>query len=90
VISTSRHLTQGGVSLLDENWDADAKVLSGRSRVVAGDPYVLTVHLPDGFSLKSAAAAGAKPEVVDRNNTATIRFVPSKTRVVAWKMSFTK
>ncbi len=43
VISTSRHVTQGMVDLLEEKWDAATKTLSGRSRVVAGDPYEIRV-----------------------------------------------
>jgi hypothetical protein len=43
VISTSRHICQGLVDLSDESWDADARALSGVSKVVAGDPYELRV-----------------------------------------------
>ena len=32
VISTSRHVTQGMVDLLEEKWDAATKTLSGRSK----------------------------------------------------------
>ena len=47
VLSTTRHISQGGVDACsDERWDAGSKTLSGKSAVVAGDPYVLTVHLP--------------------------------------------
>jgi len=43
VISTSRHVTQGMVDLLEEKWDAAGKTLRGRSRVVAGDPYEIRI-----------------------------------------------
>ena len=43
VISTSRHITQGAVDMLDEKWDADAKTLSGWSKVVAGDDYEVRI-----------------------------------------------
>jgi len=39
VVSTSRHVTQGMLDLVEEKWDAATKTLQGRSRVVAGDPY---------------------------------------------------
>ena len=43
LISTSRHITQGIVDVVAERWDADAKVLAGRSKVVANDPYELRI-----------------------------------------------
>ena len=43
VVSTSRHVTQGMVDLLEEKWNAATKTLSGRSKVVAGDPYEIRV-----------------------------------------------
>jgi hypothetical protein len=90
VISTTRHISQGGVSLRDERWDAGGKTLSGKSVVVSGDPYVLTVHLPGGFRLASAEASGEKVEIANRKETATIRIVPSATRTVEWKLVFSK
>lgn len=90
VISTSRHISQGGVSLLDEQWDDARKTLSGKSKVVVGDPYVLTVHLPEGFRVESAEVAGEKVDTATQKETATIRLVPSATKTVDWKITFTK
>ena len=88
VLSTTRHISQGGVSLLDERWDAGKKVLSGQSAVVVGDPYVLTVHLPRGFRLRSAEFSGEKVEIANQPETATVRIVPAATKTVVWKMAF--
>ena len=90
VLSTTRHLSQGGVCLMDEKWDQSSNILSGTSKVIAGDPYVLTVHLPAGFKLKAAAVAGEKVEIANQQETATVRIVPSATRTVAWEMTFTQ
>ena len=90
VLSTTRHLSQGGVCLMDEKWDQSSNILSGTSKVIAGDPYVLTVHLPVGFKLKAAAVAGEKVEIANQQETATVRIVPSATRTVAWEMTFTQ
>ena len=90
VLSTTRHISQGGVSLLIEKWDAGSKTLTGKSEVVADDPYVLTVHLPDGFRLKSAEVSGEKAEMANQKATATVRVVPSGTKTVEWKMTFAK
>jgi len=88
VLSTTRHISQGGVDLLDERWDGGSKILSGRSAVVVGDPYVLTVHLPEGFTLTAAQVAGEKVEIAGQTETATVRIVPTATRTVEWKMTF--
>jgi hypothetical protein len=90
VLSTTRHISQGGVSLLDERWDTGSKTLSGKSAVVASDPYVLTVHLPEGFRLKDAEVGGEKVEIAHHKETATVRIVPSATKTVEWKMTFAR
>ena len=83
-----RDPARGGVSLLDERWDAGTNVLSGKSAVVVGDPYVLTVHLPQGFRLRNAEASGEKVEIASGQETATVRVVPAATKTVEWKMIF--
>ena len=88
VISTTRHLSQGGVSLLDERWDGHRNVLSGESSVVIDDPYVLTVHLPGSSRLENAEVGGEKVEFKNQKETATVRIVPSATRTVKWKLTF--
>jgi Melibiase len=47
LISTSRHITQGIVDVMEEKWDSAAKTLIGRSKIVGGDPYELRIVLPD-------------------------------------------
>jgi hypothetical protein len=57
LLSTSRHVTQGIVDVLEEKWDQATMVLQGTSRIVANDPYELRVSLPAGdraWRLKSA------------------------------------
>jgi len=90
IISTTRHISQGGVSLSGVKWDANAGTLSGTSAVVVGDPYVLTVYLPGGSRLASARAAGEKAEIANQRETATVRIVPSTTGRIPWKMNFTR
>ena len=90
VLSTTRHLSQNGVCLMDEHWDQASNTLSGTSAVVSGDPYVLTVHLPSGFRLASAEAGGQKVETGNQKETSTVRFVPSVTKTIGWKMKFAR
>ncbi|MCX6875866.1 MAG: hypothetical protein NTW21_18955 [Verrucomicrobia bacterium] len=88
VLSTTRHISQGGVSLLAEEWDQAAMTLAGKSAVINGDPYVLTVHVPAGYQLTGAEAGGVQVEIASQQETATVRIVPAATTTVAWKMMF--
>ena len=45
VVSTSRHISQGGFDLVDVWLDEDG-MLHGRSYVVAGEDYVITIYDP--------------------------------------------
>ncbi len=90
VLSTTRHLSQGGVDLQDERWDARKQVLSGKSAVVAGDPYVLTVHVPQGYRVRDAEVQGGKAEVAAQQETATVRMAPTATGTAEWRIRFAK
>lgn len=88
IISTTRHISQGAVSLSDVKWDAGAKALSGKSAVVVGDPYVLTVDVPPGFRLAEAVVEGENVKVENQEDAAAIRVVPSATKTVSWSIKF--
>ncbi|MGA2620829.1 MAG: hypothetical protein ABSF26_24675 [Thermoguttaceae bacterium] len=79
VISTTRHISQVGVDLLEERWDAGNATLSGHSAVVVGDRYVLTLHLPQGYRLAKAEVSGEKVKIANRAETVTVRIVPTAT-----------
>jgi hypothetical protein len=72
LVSTSRHVTQGIVDVLEESWDADNLVLHGRSRVVGGDPYELRILLPTGE--QSYLVARAEASAADRDALAQVQF----------------
>lgn len=90
VISTTRHLSQGAVSLRREAWDPEARTLSGESAVVIGDPYALTIHIPEGYQIDRADMAGETVETTRHQETATVRIIPSATGLVSWKIVFSK
>lgn len=58
LISTSRHITQGVVDVLEEKWDAATNTLSGVSQVV-GEPYELRIAKPAGERQWSVRASNA-------------------------------
>jgi len=65
LVSTSRHITQGIIDVLEEVWDVENLTLRGRSRVVAADPYELRIIVPDDGESYSVTEAGVSP--VDRD-----------------------
>lgn len=90
IISTSRHISQGGVDLLDVKWDGRVNTLSGRSAVVTGDPYVMTIHLPDGYRLHTAEVSGEKVVTKALPHAATVRITPAASKTVGWRIRFTR
>jgi len=57
LLATSRHITGGGVDLVDMTWNDNR--LSGTSRLVGGDLYELFIMLPPGYSFDRAECWGA-------------------------------
>ncbi len=49
LLSTSRHITQGAVDLTDVRWNSSARTLTVNADVVKGDPYKISIYVPDGF-----------------------------------------
>ena len=86
VLSTTRHISQGGVSLQGVKWDGAQQTLSGKSSVVANDPYVLSIHLPDGFRVKSAQMDGKPVETKSIKGIATVKILPTSTKTIDWKI----
>lgn len=97
LLSTSRHITQGIVDVLEENWEEEAKVLSGQSRVVAGDVYemrILASSTKKEWELESVGVSArdrsAKVQITFQQSNGLIRAVidsPSS-REVNWFFRF--
>ena len=99
LVSTSRHITQGWVDLLAlrNGGTSTRPALSGKSRVIGGDPYTLTVGLPRGtttFRLASAHVHGVTHgapvhvEWASHQGYATVTITADKTQAVSWVLEF--
>ncbi|MCX6559143.1 MAG: alpha-galactosidase [Candidatus Aminicenantes bacterium] len=87
LLATSRHITGGGVDLDDVRWDGSA--LTGKSRGVKGDPYVIYVTEPTGFVLDRADADGAKVERTEREGgIVKITLAPAANGPFSWTTRF--
>ena len=56
VISTNRHLMQGYLDIISTDWDPATKTLSGVSRIIENDPYVITLAA-NGYSPKEGSCS---------------------------------
>jgi len=98
VISTSRHITQGVVDVLEERWDSATKELRGVSRVVGGDAYELRIAAMKGARPWKATTvtlaredveADVKIKVVDQRAwRVRVRIDSPTSRDVRWSVGF--
>jgi hypothetical protein len=87
IIATSRHITGGGVDLLDVQWKDG--VLAGRSRVVRDDTYEIYLTEPSGWELTEMQCDGAKPLKIERQGLVVkTGCQPDASREVAWRALF--
>ena len=75
---------------MEEKWDGATKTLSGRSKIVAGDPYELRIVLPNGtWSAAKVETSGNATAAFNQNDNllrATIQSAASAE--VKWKVTF--
>jgi alpha-galactosidase len=87
-LSSSRHITGGGHDLEALDWAAN--VLTGRSLVVAGDPYEIYLTEPAGWSLGRVECDGGPPLKIERG-PGWVRggCAPIKSGALTWRARFT-
>ncbi len=88
IISTSRHITQGGPDLESVSWDSGARALTGRSQVVGGDPYRVSFRVPAGWQVKSATFDGHPVTVNSADELGWFEGNSSDSKSARWKVEF--
>jgi hypothetical protein len=92
LLSTSRHVTQGIVDVIEEKWDAASRTLGGGSRVVGGDPCELRVladTAPKAVTLSPEdQAAGVKAAFKRDGALLRVTIESPVSREVSWKVQF--
>jgi len=63
VISTDRHIMQGYLDIISSDWDPATKTLSGVSRLIGDDPYVITIAT-NGYTPKESSCGSDDVRVV--------------------------
>ncbi len=90
VVSTSRHITQGWVDLIEKTYDERTRTFRGKSRVVQNDPYEIRFAFPRGAGMRiqSASAGGLPVTISNHQGWATIRFTSPRTTDAEWVVTF--
>jgi len=87
VLATSRHVTCGGVDLVDVRWSEGT--LSGTSLVLAGDPYAIYLTEPEGYRLAGFdGPPGSVPGVERAGALVKVTWLPSLGGQVGWLARF--
>ncbi|MDI6765477.1 MAG: alpha-galactosidase [Bacteroidota bacterium] len=87
IISSSRHIVQGGVDLADIEWDSKKNILSAESENILDGSYSVTIYIPEGMQIKNVATPARYEikKVTDR--ISIIKFDRAKTKF-PWKVVF--
>jgi hypothetical protein len=91
LISTSRHISQGWVDLVECGYNAEEMAFSGESRIVRDDPYELRFVFPrggPGFRILSADARAEEVTFKNHGRWATVTIRHPISAVVPWKVRF--
>ena len=91
LLSTSRHITQGLIDVVSEDWNPSKRELSGTSELIANDPYEMRIVCPAGFQALEVATSdkAAKISTVEQaDGLARVTITPSVTGKVKWGIKF--
>jgi alpha-galactosidase len=87
VLATSRHVTCGGVDLADLRWE-DGRLV-GKSRLVAGDPYVIYLTQPAGAAFAGLDCRGAAVRRIEKDGfLVRVTLLAGKGGEVEWTAKY--
>jgi hypothetical protein len=90
VVSTNRHIMQGYLDLLKVEWDEKRQVLTGVSKVVGDDPYILSIAL-NGYSTKKSRCTdkGTQAHLSSpKNGIVELSLERPENGTIEWSVSF--
>ena len=91
LVSTSRHVLQGSPDLLEVKWDATTNTLSGKSKVIADDPYELRIATgPYTLANTKAPPSDTVGSTISTDPAhVRVKFSPTTTGEIEWHLTFT-
>ena len=91
-ISTNRHIMQGYLDMADTEWLPERNILRGVSKVVAADPYVVTIvangYLPQNVKAKDPNVQLAIEDA--DSGLVKLTITAQENELVQWKVNFKK
>lgn len=90
IISTNRHISQGGADLVEVNWSDSTNTLHGASNVVKADRYEISFRIPKGYRLSRGVIDGAPAQISNDGDLMVLGAVPKQTRQISWQAVFTR
>jgi hypothetical protein len=91
-VGTDRHITQGGVSLRQLQWNPDTGILSGTVDCVPGHPVNMTLFVPADYAVAAATAdvpVDLDPEEGTWDGFLTVTLSPTAADTAWWQITFT-
>jgi hypothetical protein len=97
LVSTSRHITQGIVDVMEKEWNGAARILSGKSKVVGEDPYEIRIYaLTSAWQAvevkvaKAERGAGVTAGIQQDGQEIRVTIKSPENREVSWEVAFEK
>ncbi len=90
VISTDRHVMQGFLDMASTGWESVTKTLNGKSKIVGGDPYVITIAANDYKNLNCSCDDVDTRLTLsnEKNGLIRLKLESTKNNEVAWSVTF--
>lgn len=88
VISTNRHLSQGGYDLVKVEWKNNT--LAGVSKVVKGDLYQLYISALPGYEVRKSGIAEKQMSYTRQGQYYVFSYIPTATGKANWGIEFDK
>lgn len=74
-LATDRHVSQGGVELINEVWNPSQCELACKFKCVKNDALTVTIHRPAGFKMLRASAESAHLEGVSEPEASIVKAI---------------
>ncbi len=88
-LSTNRHILQGYQDLNDVAWNAETNTYSGTAKVIAGEPFIITLA-PNGFTAKAATASQGTAQLAKQNDLTRLTLTSDTSAGVKWTITWSK
>lgn len=88
ILSTSRHITEGAVDLVDVTWDDANAQLKITSDHLDKDPYAVVIYVPPGFEYRSVSARAKSGVEHVTPSALKITFPNTYGKKMIWRILF--